>query len=696
MNYVKLCCLVILFPCAVISQIDTKQISFRDLTVDTGLSQNSVVSIAQDSIGYLWFATQDGLNKYDGKTFTFYNKQFEDVTRPTFSKLGKTYIDKSGELWIIANSGLLEKFNSTDNTFKGIKAITDASCIIQNAQKDYFIGTYGNGLFKIEHKTKDTLQIFKQELKGVDIFDFLEVDSKLYIASSTHVFQIENHKIYKIEAENDIINFSTLAISKDESVWVGTFGNGLYYKKKNTDTFKRFEHSQLPENLNIQDLLVDKNNRLWIATYGQGAYLVDSSKEMVTHFLANKNDPFSLHYNDVLCLYQDYTGSIWLGTDGAGLSYYDEHLLKFNLLNNKQVPDQISVDVIRAIAVDENNTMWLGTSGKGLTSANVQEKRFNTYTSENSELLGNRIMSLLYHRDALWIGHQDLGLQRLDSNGSFKWFERTEKYTIWKIYSDVHDNLWLCTRNHGLIRFDETKGIVKTYTSENSALTSDNIRTIEKGDTNTLWIGSEDNGLFKLNTATQNIEKIEAVTDKIKSLYFDGKLVWIGTNGNGLKAYNVIDNSVKTYTIEDYLVNNVIYGILPDDNRNLWLSSNKGITKFNMNDSLRKQTENYSTVSGLQAYEFNTGAYFKDNSGNLYFGGLEGVNWFDPNGFTINEAEPKTVITKFEIFGKVQPMVQNTQFRHNQNTMTFTFAGLHFSHPEQNLYRYKLLNHDAD
>lgn len=696
MNYVKLLYFIILFPFVGFSQIGNAQVSFRELTVEHGLSQNSVVSIAQDSIGYLWFATQDGLNKYDGRTFEFYNKQFEDVTRPTYSKLGKTYVDRSGVLWIISNSGQLEQFNHEANTFHPIKNIISASCIYQSKNQDYYIGTYGTGLYKINIITKDTLQIFKGTFKETSIFDLMEIDSGLYVATSKHILQINDDNIRKIEVENNPADFSTLASSQDKTIWLGTYGSGLYFKIKGQDGFSKFNHPSLPQHLNIQDVLVDGNDMLWIATYGDGVYLLDIEKCNVQHFVANKNNPYDLHYDDVLCLYEDYTGTIWLGTDGAGLSYYDEHLIKFNGITNQQVPEKVSVDVVRSIAQDTDKTLWLGTSGKGLTSVNIKNDQYKTYTVDNSKLASNRIMSLFFADNKLWIGHQGEGLQIMEANGNFKSIEALSKQTIWKIYPHSQDQYWLGTRDRGLMLFDRKMGIVKHYTSENSGLTSNNIRTVEKGDDHHLWIGSEDKGLFLLDMSHEIITKIEAIPNKIKSLHFDGDILWVGTNGNGLKKYEILKNKVTSYNISNGLPNNVIYAILNDKAGNLWFSSNKGITKFNMNDENKRYIETYTSYSGLQAFEFNTGAYYKDKDGTLYFGGLEGVNWFDPSELTRNQAKPKTVISKFEIFGKEQPMVNGSSFSHEKNTMTFTFAGLHFSQPERNFYRYKLLNHDAD
>ncbi len=674
----------------------TKQISFKALTVEQGLSQNSVVSISQDSIGYLWFATQDGLNKYDGRTFTFYNKQFEDVTRPTFSKLGKIYVDREGTLWIIENSGYLEKFDATNQTFKTIKGIQNLSVIFQNNKKDYFIGTYGAGLYTINNQKKDTTQIFKEEFKEQNIFEFLEHDSALYVAASGGVFQIKNSGISKIEAEADAANFSSLAISKDNTLWIGSFGAGLFYKLPDSNVLYTVKHPQLPPTLNIQDLLVDNHHNLWIATYGDGVYVYDFTNEKVKHFEVNSKNAFGINYNDVLCLYMDYTGTIWLGTDGGGLSYYDEHLFKFEVITNDQTPNNVFVDLARAITVDDDNTMWIGTSGKGLSAVNLDQEKYKTYTTQNSELLSDRIMSLLHYNNELWIGHQGEGLQIMDSKGRVVSFPETSKMTIWKIYKDSKSNIWLCTRDRGLILFDRNRGVLKEINTENSALPSNNIRTVEEGRNNELWIGSEDHGLFLWDASTEKIERINEIQDKIKSLFYETENLWVGTNGSGLKEYNIKSKTVKVYTIEQWLANNVIYGILPDTHGNLWLSSNKGITKFNFEDSNKRYVENYTTSSGLQALEFNTGAYYKGENDKLYFGGLNGVNWFNPNELSLNSAKPKTVISKVEMFGQEQPMIPNAVFAHDQNTLTFTFAGLHFSQPELNLYRYQLVNHDAD
>lgn len=688
----------LLLPCFVFSQ-KHKQVAFRELTVEQGLSQNSVVSIAQDSTGYMWFATQDGLNKYDGRNFKHYDIQFEDVTRSTYSKLGKIYKAQNGELWIVSNSGKLQKYNSKNDNFETINSLSNVSTLIQDEAFNYYLGTYGNGIFKIDSRTNDTIQFLKPQDSKRTIYDFLETNNKTILAATENGFLEIKNGAYLFREVRRETNFSALSQSENNNLYLGSYGNGLFVKQPSNSNFKQFkgfETAQLPEDLIIQDLLVDSRNQLWIATYGQGVYLLNFEKKTIQNFTENKNNPYALHYNDVLCLFEDNTGTIWLGTDGAGLSYYDEYLVKFNVLTNKQVPLNVNVDVIRAITKDAKNNIWLGTSGKGLTRLNIDKQDFYTYTAQNSELLSDRITSLLFDEEKLWIGHQTRGLQMIDSNRKITSFKETVSFTIWKIYKGKNEMLWLATRDHGLILFDKAIGIIQEFTAGNSNLTTNNIRTIEGGLKSELWIGTETEGLFKLNTETNNIENVAILENNVKSLYFDGSALLIGTNGDGLKIFNPNEGTVKKITTEEGLPNNVVYGILPDNEGYLWISSNKGISKLKFQNNTVSVIDNYGNYDGLQAFEFNTGAYYKDEKDILYFGGLQGLNWFNPNKLSFNPIKPKTVISGFEVFNKERKLAPNQSLEYDENTVTFTFSSLHFSQPERNQYRYKLVNNDED
>ena len=678
------------------SKLPKKQFSFKTLTINHGLSQNSVISIAQDSIGYLWMATQDGLNKYNGRDFIHYDKQFEDITRTNFSKLGKVYIDKQNRLWIITHSGKLELYHQKTDSFKHIKLPFDASTVFQDKDLNVFIGSYNKGLFKIDAKTKDTIQIFKNN-SNKTIYNIIEQDSSILVASSGYVYNLKKDNSYNElpVIGSKIENFSVLKKNKNGDIWLGSYGSGLFFKSKSSNFFSKFKAPNLPENLNIEDLLIDSKNRLWVATYGNGVYLIDFKTNVIENFKANKNNPFAIHYNDMLCLYEDATGIIWLGSDGTGASYYDAHLIKFNILTNNQVPKTVNVDMARCITTDNLDNIWIGTSGKGLTVVNQKTDNYKTFTTENTALASNRIISLNFIENELWIGHQGYGLNIIDSNGKYKFYPKIKNLTIWSIVKAAENQAWLCTEQNGIILFDKNKGILKQYNTKNSSLKSNNVRALTLGKNNDIWIGTDDNGLFKLNKQTGDVKKIDLINDKIKSLFIKDHILWVGTYGNGLKEYDTTKNTVTIFTEKEGLPNDVIYGILPGKNENLWLSTNNGLSQFILNNN-EKRFENFSVYDGLQAKEFNTGAYFKDEKGTLIFGGLEGINWFHPKQLTFNTIKPKTIISKFEVFSKTRDLTPNLNLKHNDNTVTFTFSSLHFSQPERNAYKYKLVNHDKN
>lgn len=676
-----------------------KQVSFGHLTVKEGLSQNSVVSMIQDSIGYLWFATQDGLNRYDGREFTYFNKQFQSITRPGFSKLGKLYIDKQNRFWMLSSFGTMERYNYSENTFSTIKTDYEVSAVYQDEKYNFYLGTYGSGLYIIKANTKDTIQIVPSKV-APEAYAFLESKNNIYVATSKGVIEIRPDESYQNMA-SDIpsdIQVSSLTQSK-ETLWVGTFGDGLYYKAINESVIKKFKglkEQLLPEKLNIEDILIDHSGKLWIATYGEGVFLIDFLNEKLSHFEAQKNNPFSIHYKDVLCLLQDNTGNVWLGTDGAGASFYDEHLVKFNLLINNQLPSGINVDVVRSIATDATNNLWLGTSGLGLTKIDMAGSNHKTFMTSNSNLNSNRVVSLYFNEETLWIGHQDSGLNTLNGEGLFIEHPETAQMTIWSILPINSKKAWLATEKNGLILFDRTNGIEKRFNKDNSNLKSTNIRTIVKGDINTLWIGSSEDGLYKLNLKNEEILKIQEVSDDIKSLWWNEDHLWIGTNGNGLKQLHWPSNKITTFTQKEGLRNEVIYGVIPDNSNLLWISTNLGISSLKMKTNGGVVIENYTDANGLQGLEFNTGAYHKDKNGVIYFGGLEGVNWFMPEQITVNKVLPQTVITKIELFGEEIKATAKTSFASNENTLTFNFSSLHFSQPNQNQYQYQLVNNDEN
>ncbi len=688
---------------------DAKQITFSQLSVNDGLSQNSVVSIAQDTIGYMWFATQDGLNRYNGIDFEYYPLLFDDITKENYSRLGKIYVNSSNELYVVGKDGQLHRHHQDSDTFSLVERFKDVSTLEEGTNGSLWIGTYSNGLYKIDHNSGDTTAFLQNEGSLSSVYDMHSFDDKLVVAGSNNIYVIPESETGEINTiQQDETNFSAFA-EVNEKLWIGSFGKGLFYttELRTLVKFNGFsEEENLPEDLNILCLKKDGKNRLWVGTYGKGAYLIDFNTRRIQHFLADPRNPTAIHYNDILSIYEDHTGTIWLGTDGAGLSYYDENLSKFNVLTNYQTPIFADIDVIRAITKDKKGNLWLGSSGKGLTTVTPNQHKFKSYVHDANDpysIVSNRIMSLLADEDKLWIGFQDEGLSVYEGNDRFKHFSPTSApplsaNTIWCFLKDSRNRIWLGTRDSGLIQFDLEQGVISHYTwdpNDINSVSSNNIRAIIEASDGNLWIGTENNGLNKFFISERKFRRYnQSVISNIKSLYESDGLLWIGTNGNGLHAMNLDNGQLKGYTTKDGLPNNVIYAILPDEEGDLWLSSNRGITKFSMNSEADPEIIIYDIYDGLQALEFNTGAYFKDEKGILYFGGLKGINWLHPSEITNNTEPPKTIIYRLDLFNEEIPMRGNVKLKSSENTLSFTFAGLHFSQPERNEYTYLLENYE--
>ncbi|TBN06704.1 hybrid sensor histidine kinase/response regulator [Hyunsoonleella flava] len=704
MNYLRLL-FFCFFTTFIFSQND-KHVIFRALTVEQGLSQNNVVSIAQDSIGFMWFNTEDGLNKYDGKETTTYYLTSNKIKREAKYLSREVFVDKIGKLWAINNYGKLNYYNQETDKFIELQKLKEVITIAQDSDLNYFIGTYGQGLFKIDYRSKDTIQILKPQDKHFAVCSFVETDKHSILATTDDgIIEIKNNNYEFIELASETI-FSRFAKSSAGTIYLGSYEKGLYIKTKNSEGFKQFkgfDDNPLPDDLIVKDLLVDKRDWLWITTERRGVFLLDFKLKTIQNFLYNKEEQYSIGSNSLFFMNEDNSGTIWIGTKGAGVNYFDAYLSKFNLLTNDQIPNTIHIDGIRAITTDNKNAIWIGTESKGLTKIGTQKNSFFTYTMENSDLVGDRIVSLYYDDGCLWIGHLDNGLQILDTNGKMKTYNETSSFTILKIYKDAKGNMWLCT-NKGLILFDKDKGVLKQFNSNNSGLTTNyyistveqDINTIEQGDANTLWVGTEFEGLYKLNLSDNKFSVVEGISDRIFSLYYNDSKLWIGTNGNGLKLYNTESGFISKFSTKDGLPNDIIYSILPDSDGYLWLTSNKGITRFKFENDSISSIKNYDNYFGLQSHGFNAGAYHKDKLGNLYFGGIKGINWFNPDELKTNPVLPKTALTKLELFNKEIPFSDNLELSSDQNTLSFSFASLQFSQPELNQYKYRLINNDED
>jgi ligand-binding sensor domain-containing protein/signal transduction histidine kinase/DNA-binding response OmpR family regulator len=700
-----------------------KELSFRQLSVNEGLSQNSVVSVAQDSEGFLWFATQEGLNRYDGIEFKVYSKKFADITQESHLQLGKVIADQKNRIWIIPESSVPEILDPVKNEFLPIKGITAANSLHEDLKGNMWIGTFSGQLFKWNESIQSPEMIWTDPSRQIlDIADFDAQQLLLTFNDGVVLLNKQNQSATDFQLPNNDNIYSCAIADPEGNIWIGTLNAGIWLIPKGEKSIKPVQTfvENLPENIEKQmilDIMTDTKGRIWVATYGKGIIELNTKGNTSQNYTYQKQNPRSVHYNDVLCIFEDYTGTLWFGTDGAGLSFHDTYLEKFNFFHNQQVPENINIDVVRALYVDEKGKIWIGTSGKGLTSFDPKTRTWITRTSSgkpSQNISSDRVMSLLGDgAGKLWIGYQEEGLSIMDlQSGQFTHYNAQSKIklvsnTIWKIFKDSENRYWLATRNDGLIQFDPQKGVVRQFTHDRNdpnSIPGNNVRTIEEGRKGQLWIGTENQGIASFDVDAGKFHPLfhqednpnSISSNSIKSLYFDRKnTLWIGTNGSGINALNIDNLELKRISTKEGLANDVIYGILPDAADNLWLSSNKGITKITILSSkpLDYSITNYTNYDGL-ATEFNTGAYFKNKDGTIYFGSLEGFYWFNSEDISLNEVPPKTAITGLFAFDQSITPSDKIKLKHDENTLTINMASLVFSSPDKNEFQYKLENHD--
>ena len=694
--------LFILFISAITPQ--KNEIKFEHLSLEQGLSNKAVFSIIQDKRGFMWFATFNGLNKFDGYTFTVYKSEPHDLKSLSDNKVSSIIEDQTGMIWIGTYIGGLNKFDPEKECFTRYNHDpNDPNSISENG----IITLYEDKAGVLWIGTYTALNKFEPETETFTNYKHHPNDSKSL-------------------GENEV-----LAIYEDRLgvLWVGTNGGGLNKFDRNKDTFIHYKHD--PNNSNslgsdrVHSIHEDQWGNLWIGTNGGGLNKFDQEKEIFTRYINNQNNTNSISSNFVGDIYEDRSGILWIGTNDGGLNKYDRERNNFahykhdsndaqSLSDNRVLsfcednsgviwigtndglnkivkrkeyfihyknipgdPNSLSNNSVYSICEDQFGQIWIGTFGGGLNLFNRISETFIHFKHnprDPTSLSNNRVLSVYQDRTGiLWVGTLGGGLNKFDRDKkSFTHYRYNyndpnsiSEDEVLTIYEDKEGTLWIGTDQQGLNKFDREKEIFIRYKNNPSnpnSLSCNDVIPIYEDHTGVLWIGTDRKGLNKFDRETETFTHYKYNPNNPKSLSYnsvgpiyedDTGVLWIGTYGGGLNKFNRDMEGFQHYDEKDGLADNVIYGILQDGNRNLWLSTNKGLSKFNLDT---EKIKNYNITDGLQDNEFNQGAYLKSKSGEFYFGGINGFNVFHPDSIHDNLHMPQIVITDFQLFNKSVPV----------------------------------------
>lgn len=747
-HFLILLFVVKIFPQTTILSEYVQPLQFERISLESGLSQSTVNAIIQDKYGFMWFGTEDGLNRYDGYSFKIYQHIPGNENSLCNNFITALCVDNEGGIWIGTDGGGVCRFDPVSESFKRYVHNPDDSTGVKNNiilsllcdhNGNIWFGTWGSGVSVLDTE-RDTFLPIKPRNGDNDILDLGKIwtvyeDNRGYIwigSDGLGVARMLADSIYtslRIDTfistpddENSISDNSVLSIFEDSGgvLWLGTYYNGLNQFDYQTGNFTRFLYNpdikgSVSENA-IWKIFEDSRGTLWIGTMSQGLNIYNREDNIFEKIQNVPNNSTSLSSDNIRSIYEDKSGVLWVGAMTGGLNKTTTTARKFvHIKSETGRGNTLSNDFVFAICEDSGGDVWIGTYGEGLNRYSPAQNKFTIYKNDPndpSSLSSDVVRCILEDsKGTLWIGTYFGGLCRYDpQSNSFERFERpgdaASSENIRDIFEDRSGNLWLGTNGAGLFKLDQKSNRFQHYGSGD--LDSEYVLTIAQDSSGTFWIGTYGGGLNKFEPSDGSFTQFKHSPgdtnslshDIIPEIFIDSKKrIWVGTFGGGLNLFEPNSGRFTHYGESDGLGGNIICGIIEDEKGLLWLGTNKGLTRF---DPQTKQFWRYDVADGIQKGEMNPGASFYGKSGILYFGGVNGFNCFLPERVRANLVNPAIVITSFKIFERPVLFERSITFMdelklsYADRFFSFEFAALDYTNPAKNRYRYKMEGFDDE
>jgi len=725
---------ILFIPYPLHAQNQKPTLGFSYLSVNDGLSENTVRAIAEDANGYMWFGSEDGLNRFDGYNFVAYHNDKNENTTLSTRNIKFLFNDSKKNLWILTNNGiniydpLHDNFcNFRNNKFEALKKLNiDIGGITEDSKGAIWIASMNDGLFKIESLHKAPLQYtYPFEDMSKHFLTFLsENDSTLWIGTSDGVLKF--NPLTKQYTDCRALygrGFDVRQIYKDPegNIWLCT-RHGLIKIIRQSEEIKEYKYnSKNPAGIsgnNVLCMIPYKDHSYFIAVDGGGLDLFNTRDESFYHY---KNE---LSSKNVVSAYKDSKGDLWVGTYLNGINYSNSTTNLFVLKKNNFLSDHsIKEGIVTGFLKDSKGDFWITTDGGGLYKKEKGQEIYKQYTLEKNGLSSNKLISMVEDEQTnIWISTYGGGLmQYIRAKDEFKiYMSQSDKagelfnpHT--KALTFFHKDLWVSGFGTGTDVLRAATGKFEHFSQNKNnprAIPSDWVECFYTDSKGTLWLCTFA-GLSKyvpetndFTTYTFKSEKnterdINAIVDMIEDRY--GNL-WLGTLGAGLMCFNPNSGLYSAYTTRQGLSNNCIKSMVLDDHSCLWLTTNTGVTLFN---TITRKAKGYTTKDGLPSCSFYLNSKYKTEQGLLYFGTNNGYLVIDPLLNTTNKKIPPVVITGFKISNKevvpdtlnsvLQYAISQTQeiiLPYNKNSISFEFSALNYNSSRNNHYAYWLEGFD--
>ncbi len=694
----------------------------KTISLEQGLSQSVVFDVVQDSTGFIWVATQDGLNRFDGHSFKTFRFIPNDSTSLSDNWI-TTLMASSDYLWIGTHHGGLNRMDLRTETFQHFFSGEDGrpNCsdvwiqdIVQDHHKRLWIATWGKGLI-CYYPVKDSVRVFSESngLSNNFITSIQRIGENIWVGSKCGLNRIDMRTdsvvsfFYKGRAELSTHNFITALLYKNDSLWLGSL-NGLKQFNSTQNNIQDARISggalRLPEQYIVTSLLSDHLGAFWMGTKNNGLFRIEDNR-LTDYTIDRNNREKQVSAKYIRCLFQDRSDNLWIGTWGNGIYLKDISFPLFKGTYGKAAKDLLKSTMVNALVKDRQDRLWVGTSQAGITVLNKNGSllfRLGKKKESANSLSDDRIHALAEDEQGnIWIGTQK-GLDKW--NGTTVCHELInykKRLLIWKFYKDHLGTLWIGHR-FGLIQYIPENGRYCDYDTT-QGLAGDEVTAIFEDYRGHLWVGSRENGLteiiFKEETKMRSPKRFRhfrynyrdangLCSNNILSINASPDTVlWVGTN-QGLNRLSLNTYSIKHFYQSHGLPNDVIYSIVTDEKGLVWVATNRGVSCFNPKEM---EFINFTPDHGLQSYEFNQGSFTKDKYGNIYLGGINGYNFFHPDSIKQNDSQQKTVFTNIIADGvpvalKGIPFLTNIKLPYKIHTLSFEFSTLEFLYPDLNKY----------
>lgn len=722
-----------------LAQFNIRDHRIQTYSVEDGLSQSSIWCIMQDSQGFMWFGTADGLNRFDGYTFKVYRHDANDSTSLRSNTVWSLLEDRHGTIWVGTLEGLhrfdrrTESFTylPDDSTFRSAHLRAIIYSLVEDRDGNIWISTAegvsvldSSRRFREYHASDFGLKGDGESARA----HFVDSESNVWLSMPDHVLTYEylskrfvSVHVPSYRAEGG----RCLYMDNSGNIWLGSAAaaTGLYAYSKANNSWQRWMYdSKNPRSVSsnfIKTLCADEEGRLWVGTTSGGLNVFDEKRDEFTRVVPHS--PTNTFYDKVASIYRDRSGLIWVGYDGAGVVKIDPHRNKFkHILLPPSRRKDTGDNFFKALMVDRNNRVWLGMYNQGvavLDRRNGNVKRFYDEFSGSGEGSANSVFALFEDsRGFVWVGTMK-GLYRSDaSTKRFRMYDLrgitrddTRGRIITAFCEDSSGDVWIGSAT-SVLRYDRKRDVVE------NVLTLDRIDTsyVAPGvlcfaaDRNGIWCGSLGIGLLRFSPEGHLVKQYKSHPrnansishNSVKTICIDPDgILWIGTE-DGLNRFDPIKESWRRYGSADGLPNDFIYGVLMDRRRNLWISTNRGLSRMRTADPDNPRFRSYAVHDGLQSAEFNTNTYFQTAQGEMFFGGVNGFNAFFPDSVKDNPVPPKVVLTRFKKFDQPAQLdkdisvAEDVSLSYDESVFSFEFAGLEFTNPQENLYAYMMEGFD--